>query len=59
MQLLGLGRVFSWLDLPLAFLPRILVGVLIIAAGHVLGVLRGVCLGDFPGPSAKVSCCPD
>ncbi|MEX1057525.1 MAG: hypothetical protein WED11_07325, partial [Natronospirillum sp.] len=34
LRTLGMGQVFTWLDTPLAYLPRILVGLLIIGAGY-------------------------
>jgi len=41
---LGMGRVFVWLDVPLAHLPRIVIGLVIIGAAHLLGVLARLLL---------------
>lgn len=43
LRTLGTGRVFTWIDVPLAYVPRIFIGLVIVGAGWVLGVLaRGV-----------------
>lgn len=39
LRTLGMGRVFVWLDLPLAYLPRIVIGLIIIGAAHLLGIM--------------------
>lgn len=39
LRTLGTGRVFTWIDVPLAYLPRVFVGLLIVGAGWVLGVM--------------------
>jgi len=36
LRTLGTGRVFTWIDVPLAYLPRLFVGLLIIGIGHLL-----------------------
>lgn len=41
---LGMGRVFTWLDVPLSYLPQLLVGLAIIAAAHLLGVFARLLL---------------
>ncbi|MEE4302254.1 MAG: hypothetical protein V2J24_22635 [Pseudomonadales bacterium] len=38
LRTLGTGRVVAWLDVPISYLPRLVVGLLIVAAGQVLGV---------------------
>jgi hypothetical protein len=38
LRILGTGRVFTWIDAPLAYLPRAFVGLTIIGVAHVLGV---------------------
>lgn len=47
----GTGRVFAWLDVPLGLLPRILVGLLIIATGYILGLVARNLLSHMPGPA--------
>lgn len=38
LRTLGMGRVFIWLDVPLAHLPRIVIGLVIIGAAYLLGI---------------------
>lgn len=38
LRTLGTGRVVAWLDVPIGYLPRLVVGLLIVATGQVLGV---------------------
>lgn len=45
LRTLGTGRVFTWIDVPLAYLPRLFVGLLIIGIGYLLGkVVRNLLL---------------
>lgn len=39
LRLLGVAQISEWLDRLLAFVPRLLVGLAIIALGHILGLL--------------------
>ena len=52
LQTLGMGRVFTWLDAPLAYLPRIVVGLAIVGAAHLLGVLTRLLLARLQGEAA-------
>ena len=54
LQTLGMGRVFRWLDAPLAYMPRILVGLAIIGAAHLLGVFARLLLMRLQGVSDSV-----
>jgi small-conductance mechanosensitive channel len=49
LRTLGMGRVFTWLDAPLGYLPRILIGLAIIGAGYFLGILARAVLMRLPG----------
>ena len=53
LRTLGTGRIFTWIDVPLAYLPRLFVGLLIIGIGHLLGqVVRNLLL-RLQGPEAS------
>ena len=39
LRTLGMGRVFTWIDVPLSYLPQLFVGFVIIGVGHLLGVI--------------------
>lgn len=39
LRTLGMGRVFTWIDVPLSYLPQLFVGFVIIGVGHLLGVV--------------------
>lgn len=41
LRILGAGELSNWLDSTLEFVPRVLVGIVIIGIGNVLGVLAG------------------
>lgn len=58
LRTLGTGRLFTWLDLPLSYLPRILVGLFIIGAGHILGVLARQLLARLRGARDRSNLLP-
>lgn len=53
LRTLGTGRVFTWIDVPLAYLPRLFVGLLIIGVGHLLGQVARNLLLRLQGPEAS------
>lgn len=58
LRTLGMGRVFVWLDVPLSYLPRILVGLAIIGAAHLLGVMARLLLTRLRGDTADAALLP-
>lgn len=53
LRTLGMGQVFIWLDAPLVYLPRVLVGLAIIGAAHFLGLLARSLLMRLPGAAGE------
>lgn len=47
LRILGDGELSSWLDETLLFVPRIIVGIVIIGIGHLLGVFARFILSQF------------
>ncbi|MCC5887327.1 MAG: mechanosensitive ion channel [Gammaproteobacteria bacterium] len=58
LRTLGMGRVFIWLDVPLAYLPRILIGLAIIGAAYLLGVFARLLLTRLRGEAADGALLP-
>lgn len=58
LRALGTGRVFIWLDVPLAHLPRIMIGLLIIGAAHLLGIFARLLLTRLRGDAAEGAVLP-
>ncbi|HSG90640.1 MAG TPA: hypothetical protein VLA56_15600 [Pseudomonadales bacterium] len=58
LRTLGTGRVFTWIDIPLAYLPRFFVGAVIIGAGYVIGVLVANLVARMQGAGPRTSVMP-
>lgn len=58
LRTLGMGRVFIWLDVPLGYLPRIVIGLVIIGAAHLLGIFARLLLTRLRGETAEGALLP-
>lgn len=58
LRTLGTGRVFTWIDAPLAYMPRFFVGLVIIGAGYVIGSVTANLVVRMQGPGGDARITP-